>query len=592
MPRSNKTKKKNTSKTAQTPDKPQISSQNVETDLELKKLKRVIYLTELTPRFIAGNPELYFLKNFAVNLTFIGNLLTKAENIPTFLDILKKANNDVNLPRRVTLFYVLAYALRNHIPENKSTNQLADCVLDICKTNEEFFKFISIFAMMKGKERDLKPEETYNKITTSIGRIIRKFLEKKTPSEYANEVGSANGYYGWQYKDLIKMSHYKSETAEKLIVTDYVLHGFKGMKKPEVGNTDIYETLKKWNSLQDPEISIEKLCDLIKELNASYRNMNPKHIKVQEVWGTIIPQLSIEELLHLLPKFLKYNMFEPMETSIVYAKVKEMLTVANIGFRKVNALELFIHWRNLLKGGKPIDPKLEYYLKTNKLPIKTPSPIPEDNEISKVLQQCMHYSYPLDPTVLGSDSNVVLVLDIAEYGGNCFKQRNITCLEAEVALATYFCRTERSMEVKVFNEHQLEDLDLNNGPDAYSQNLKKLKEIKPSKIKPADVFDWAIAQEREVDVFIFVLQSVKSLPINPKDFRKMFKEAFQDYLKRTDEEVKIIVICLGSHSLAPFGESMNCLTICGFCPELPKVIRSFVKGDIGPIKNKRKPKKD
>lgn len=185
----------------------------VDVKFELRKLKRVIYLSDTAPTFTAGDPELFFFKKYPVELTFIGNIMNNVENPDQFLEILRDANNDPKLPRRVTLFYVLAYALRNHAPNNKFTNQLADMVLVVCKTDEEFFKFVSIFSMMKGRGRDLKEEEKYNKVTTSMSRIIRKFLEKKTPTEYAKAVASAKGYHGWKYKDLIKLSHYKSESA-------------------------------------------------------------------------------------------------------------------------------------------------------------------------------------------------------------------------------------------------------------------------------------------------------------------------------------------------------------------------------------------
>lgn len=59
----------------------------------------------------------------------------------------------------------------------------------------------------------------------------------------------------------------------------------------------------------------------------------------------------MEELLILLPKFNKYNMFNSDKTSIVLEKVKEVLTVNNV-LGRVSPLRLFIHLKNFQKGGK------------------------------------------------------------------------------------------------------------------------------------------------------------------------------------------------------------------------------------------------
>ncbi|XP_044761118.1 60 kDa SS-A/Ro ribonucleoprotein-like isoform X1 [Coccinella septempunctata] len=587
MSKANTKKKESTSSKDKASDK-ESSQQAIDVKLELNRLKRVVYLTDLTPRYIAGNPELFFLRNFAINLSFVGDILAQEENVQAFVDVVKKANNDPNLPRRVTLFYVLAYALRNHTPKNEVTNQLADTVLEICKTDEEFFKFISVFSMIKGRGRDLKSNESYNKITTSMSRIIRKFLEKKTPSEYAKAVASTKGHHSWQYKDLIKLSHYKSETAEKLLVTDYVLHGMENLLEPENNEMkEVYEILQEWEMLRHPSTKIEKICDLIVKLKATYRNINPKYIKEQQVWAAIIPQLPIEEVMQFLPKFLKYDMLEPQETSLVHAKVMEALSIPNIRSAKVNPLEIFIHLKNFQKGGKPIDPKLEHYLKSKNLPIKVPASISEDNSISKILYKCFLDSYPLDTSVLGLSRNVMIVLDVAQYDSACFKQRNITCLEGAVALTTYFSKSEKQIDITVFDGETLEEFDWDNSSDSFNKNLKKLKEVKPSKLNLHTIFDWTVENEKNIDLFICFIQSAKSLPTNPKDFRKTFKEAYKNYQTKTlCMDIRIITICLGSHNLAPFPECINSLTICGFCPEIPKVIHSFVNGDLHQLKSR------
>lgn len=58
---------------------------------------------------------------------------------------------------------------------------------------------------------------------------------------------------------------------------------------------------------------------------------------------------------------------------------------------------------------------------------------------------------------------VMVVMDVEKYESICFKHRNVNCLEAEIALASYFSKTEKNAEITVFNGSNLEYFDLEPG---------------------------------------------------------------------------------------------------------------------------------
>lgn len=63
--------------------------------------------------------------------------------------------------------------------------------------------------------------------------------------------------------------------------------------------------------------------------------------------------------------------------------------------------------------------------------------------------------------------------------------------------------------------------------------------MEPSKINLFELFDWSVKRNKNIDVFIVLLQSIKSLTPSVKDFKKNFKDAFRTYVSKTlNAEVK------------------------------------------------------
>ncbi|KAL3279189.1 hypothetical protein HHI36_016702 [Cryptolaemus montrouzieri] len=546
------------------------------------RLRRLLYLTDVDSRYTAGNPEDYFLKDFNTKLDFMLNVLSKQENI--FIDILKEANDDELLPRRVTLFYVLAFALsrtESH-SSNLTRNALALTAVHISKSDEEFFKFVSIYTK-------LNRFNSKNKITTAVGRAFNLLLENKTPLEYAQAVSQRKGYHGWKYKDLIKLSHYKSKSKEKTLITYYVFFGMKEFEDQDLTDMkEIHEILVKWETLKKTEDEAQA-TSLVKQLHANFSHVNTDFVKSQEVWSAIISELPLLELLRLLPKFHRLGLLKA-NSSVHNKVVKELSSLERIRESKIDPMAVFICMKDFEKGGKPIDPKLEVYLKSNK------DTIPDFQEkinkfrsepkcpiISCAIGKCLKFSYPSDPFSLGTGKRILLALDVTSNpGAVCFKNRNITCLEAELALSLYYLKTEKNINVAKFSDEDVEGLELDKNA-SFAENLQMLKNCESEYLRVRAVFDWALENNKTVDVFICFVQTFQSMHSVPKSMRTRGWNSIKDGLakyqkKKPHPSAKFVLICLGSHNIPSFIDVSNTLTICGFSPEIPKVIKAFVTG--------------
>ncbi|KAK9879311.1 hypothetical protein WA026_004165 [Henosepilachna vigintioctopunctata] len=546
--------------------------------LSLEKLDRFIFLTHVEGRYISGNPEKYILKDVSEHLEFLKTLLLNLRGTIIFLQHLKSLSPIA--PRRVTLFYILAYALLHSVgPEDHSMrNIILKTFLDICETDEELFKFISIYTKMTPHK---------NKVTSALGKAVSKYLKTKSSKQYIIAVGKAKGYHGWEYKDVIKLSHYKGETREKLIISTYVVRGLEHLKDLEAKEAkEIYDSLEKYERLRKTDDEDEASV-LITELHANFSQVNSKFIKSQKVWSAIIPELSIQEVLRLLPKLDKNGLLEA-NSKVHTAVIKAITSKRNVELNELLPIDVFISMKDFEKGGKPLDPKLEQYLKSKsessdvKEKIEKLRSKPKCSIVTSSLEECFKLSYQNLFNIFRPKKGKImaLALDVTQDTDlTCFKNKNITCLEAQLFLALYYAKMEKNVNVTLYQNSEVKEFILDENVP-FDENLQKLKDNKSDKVVLPSVFEWAIKKEKKVDVFICFINSVRSLCAPSKEDKtstwNSLKNEFHNYRKHiSSNSTKLVLMCLGSHKLPGFEDIKGGLTIHGFCPEIPSVIDCF-----------------
>lgn len=161
----------------------------------VQRLRRFLYTSNESPRYITGNPEKH---NYYEPEKLPAILQVLQESPDLFCDTIIAEHHRNLLPRRETLFVALAVAACSNI-QNESKHKLYKTLLAVLQNDEEFFLFIKYYSKQK------------KNFSSSLNRAISKFYSSKDPLALAKQVSEAKGYHGWTYKDLIKLSHYKSE---------------------------------------------------------------------------------------------------------------------------------------------------------------------------------------------------------------------------------------------------------------------------------------------------------------------------------------------------------------------------------------------
>lgn len=172
-------------------------------------LRRFLYCSTPKPRYVVGNAEArhaYIVQN----LGFLSDVL-KPENRDVIYDVIDAVNRENLLPRRETLFVLLVQAVCIQVTsvqlvpsDNLFRNKGYLKLLDVIRSDRDYFTFVKFYS----KQR--------KNFSSGLNKVTFKYYSSKDPMVLAKDVTRQKRYHGWSHKDVIKLSHGKTEDTCKL----------------------------------------------------------------------------------------------------------------------------------------------------------------------------------------------------------------------------------------------------------------------------------------------------------------------------------------------------------------------------------------
>ncbi|RZC34440.1 TROVE domain containing protein [Asbolus verrucosus] len=529
------------------------------------KLKRFLYTNNYHGVYITGNPEKHFCK-LADSLLFQWMRVAPE----SFISILTAANDDPLLVRRANLFYIMAEALQEDLDATVKAS-IKETVFKLLKSDEEFFDFVKYFTIKRTPKQ---------KISTCLKKMILKFYHAKQPLEFARTVTKQESHHGWSHKDLIKLCHLKGENVSSEYIIKYVLFGVKELPERNVPATleTTIDLLRKAHLLRTTE-DVKRAVELVKELHANIDQVNSKLNRNEEVWSTIVAEMTTREVLQCLYKFYKLGFLK--SGSQFQGIVIEALTNADkIKKCNLHPVEVFIYLKFFEKGGKTVDPKLLEYLQKHEVRedtlkrLTTPSE-PKCKAIVQNVNKCLKLSYN---NVQPTGKRFMVTVDVTDKTDvHCFHNKRISCLEATHAIIRYLSRVEKNVTVAVFKDNQINFVDLSKSHTA----IEKLKEHKAAYIVPSAPIEWAKNKKKQIDVFINFMSCnwFSHVPQEVREKMEKLPDVLSKYSKKMKApETKLVKIFFGGTSAAVSDGSRNILTIAGLSVDVPRVLEAFCRG--------------
>ncbi|XP_025830389.1 60 kDa SS-A/Ro ribonucleoprotein-like [Agrilus planipennis] len=543
------------------------------------RIKRYLYLYSEDLRFVTGNPEVY--KYYTVEKAKAVTELIEANKIDTILNIVEIVNSENTLPGRATLFFILAVVARTNLVSVPDTvrNRVYTTALSIMRSTEEFFMFIRFCTLQK------------RSFPSGLNKLIGEFYLKKEPMDLVKEISKSKGFHSWTHKDLLKLSHCKTDDKLISLIMTYVLFDLgkaESMAAEYPESESIISYLKKVTELKKCKDE-KQISELITELGCTSLIQVPSHFhNSQAVWEALLPNLPFKELTAALPKLYKLGFLKANTT--FQTKVVEAITNANtLKSSKIHPVQVFIRLRNFEKGGKPLDPQFLEHMEKKALEMKLQDENYKKPELTCEAPKCPSIISALHKALQISFHNlrsigkrIMITFDTVEKMKEpCLHCKNLSCFDAATIMTLSLLRTEKDVVVAAFNDDKPVTILSFEKNITLNQALSQLKELKSKFVMPSQAIEWAQNNKKPIDVFIHFLYGTYSFAGMPKKLRSCEKtpSTLSSYRKKMSlPHTKLITFSLSSPRSVLVGNEPNTLEICGFSEEVPKVVEAFCRG--------------
>ncbi|XP_069793925.1 RNA-binding protein RO60 isoform X2 [Narcine bancroftii] len=390
------------------------------------------------------------------------------------------------------------------------------------------------------------------------GRALRKAVANWYNSKDGMSIAMAVTKYkrraGWSHKDLLRLSHLKPANEDLILVTKYIMKGWKEVEetyKDKENSDGIQRLLKFFEALERVKVTQDEqeVAQLIQEYRLVREHLLTNHLKSQEVWKALLKDMPIIAILKNLGKMTTDSILKPRSEEVAMLcerlKNEDVFKKARIHpFHILVALEMY-------KMGKGNRGKLKWI----------PNP-----EILVALNQAFYKAFKnIEPT----GKHFVLALDVSS--SMCAQVRGCRALCAycvAAVMSMVVTKTETNSTIVAFSD---EIIPLHISSEmALDEVLAAMHAVPFGSIDCALPMLWAIKTKTAADVFIIFTDNETNYGnIHPV-------EALREYRKKMGIPAKLIVCGLGSNGFTIADpDDRGMMDICGFDTGALEVIRNF-----------------
>ncbi|XP_046611310.1 60 kDa SS-A/Ro ribonucleoprotein-like [Neodiprion virginianus] len=531
------------------------------------RLCQYLYVGKEYPNYQPGN--WFFHKYYEEGRVQSIKKIAETQNPLVAIDLIKKAFERKLVQNSETLIFALAVCARQ--TENESLRHAAyNAIKTICTTPQHFILFVK-FASQIAKSAP-EPKHGWG---AGWRKAVNEWYLSKDALDLAKCVTGCKGRYGWTHKDIVKLSHPKTDDIAKKAVLKYVLFGLKETikdfgDKPEAA--EVIEYIQKIENFKHCEDQV--LAGRLLELHNLTLDHVPGHLlKSEEVWNSLIPTMNITMLLHNLQRMHNIGILEPTGTAVDKV-VDEICNQEKLLKEKIHPALVLITIKNYEKSG----PALSYEKqKARKAKARSVIPPPKPTrKIIEALYKTLGYSFnSLAPT--GLRYMITIDMSKAMQDNSAWRCGNLSSAEAGCLIALCLLRSENNVTVATFKNIGVHIVYLNKNA-SLGQIVKKMKQMPTGEVNLEKPMIWAAQKSEEIDVFINVVDVVDKRCGNGARTDNP-RKAIKEYRSKMElKNAKLVTCAMTTAQMVPHSDDdKNTLTICGFDENVPKIIEAFAR---------------
>ncbi|CAH1784011.1 unnamed protein product [Owenia fusiformis] len=485
------------------------------------------------------------------------------ENAKVFLKLIKEGKGkdivkvvrdfsvDGRTAKQDSIIFALALCARS---EDTDTKAEAYKVLnEVCRIPTHLFAFV------QQCEKLSKGTGWGRAHRRAVSSWYTQFSDK--PKKLANHITKYRNRNGWTHKDLLRLSHMKTESDSLACIFKYIVKGIEATKETyeneKYDSEDVKDVLDYLCVVEMARISQDEqqLKGLIMSYQLVREHIPTNMLNSKVVWSALLVNMPMTAMIRNLSKMSSIGLLEKgsEEEKIIVDCLNNEMKLRQARIHPFNVLvALFTYSKGAGERGK-----LKW---------------PVNLQVTKALDTAYHLSFKfVEPT----NKRYCLAVDVS--GSMCspvLGTAAITCRDASAAMMMTTARTETNYEVVAFSQ-TLKKMDIRSEMQL-QQVISEIKRFSMGGTDCAQPMLWAKKYKKEFDVFIVYTDcETWAGAVHPAEALRQYRKAMNIW------DAKLIVCAMTSNGFTLADpEDPGMLDMSGFDSAAPNIMSNFILGKI------------
>jgi 60 kDa SS-A/Ro ribonucleoprotein len=235
---------------------------------------------------------------------------------------------------------------------------------------------------------------------------------------------------GWSFRDLLRLAHPKTKDAERIALIDWIAH----LDKPEAiaSAREVFRLIEGKYAAKEAANAAD-VAGYVRKYSLPREAIPTEHLNSKEVWNALLVDMPMTAMIRNLGKMSQVGLLEPMSDSSKYV-ADRLLDREQLKKSRIHPIQLLLALRTYAQGRGTLG-SLTWTL------------VPE---IVEALNDAFDMAFAqLEPT----NKRILVGVDVSGSmtGMRCAGSPVLNCVEAAVAMAMLFVRTEKNIHTMAFD---------------------------------------------------------------------------------------------------------------------------------------------
>lgn len=356
---------------------------------------------------------------------------------------------------------------------------------------------------------------------------------------------------GWSLRDLLRLAHPKTEDAERMALIDWIVHP----EKPEALTSARQAfRLVEGKYLAKEATDAKVVADIVRQYSLPREAVPTEHLNTKEVWDALLVDMPMTAMIRNLGKMSQIGLLEPMSDASEYV-ANRLLDREQLKKAKIHPIQLLLALRTYAKG-------------RGTLGSLTWTPVPA---IVEALNDAFDMAFEqVEPT----GKRILVGVDVSGSmnGSRCAGSPVLGCVEAAIAMAMLFVRTEKKIHTMAFDTaaHEL-TITRKQRLDDIIQSFTKWGGGTDLSLPVA----YALKKKLEVDAFVVLTDSETWAG------REHPVQTLYQYRQRINPNAKLVVLASSANkgSVVEPNDPLS-FGVAGFDAAAPQLVTEFIQGGV------------